>query len=111
MSKQSTKTTQHSSISVKSSQRAALWSKRGLMSLCLPLLFSACVSEPQSEAPIVTETKTVAIPKSLTARTQAAVCRLATNGDLVDCIKAYDNQLNSCNADKGRIEDFQKDPK
>jgi hypothetical protein len=53
----------------------------------------------------------VQIPKSLTARTQAAVCRLATNGDLVDCIKAYDNQLNSCNADKGRIEDFQKDPK
>ncbi|WP_456151830.1 Rz1-like lysis system protein LysC [Burkholderia cepacia] len=60
---------------------------------------------------MVTETKTVAIPKSLTARTQAAVCRLGTNGDLVDCIKAYDNQLSSCNADKARIEQFQEDPK
>ncbi|WP_423250279.1 Rz1-like lysis system protein LysC [Burkholderia cenocepacia] len=59
---------------------------------------------------MVTETKTVAIPKSLTERTQSAVCRLGTNGGLVDCIKAYDNQLNSCNADKARIEQFQEDP-
>jgi hypothetical protein len=53
----------------------------------------------------------VQIPKALTARTQPALCKLASNGDLVDCIKAYDSQLNSCNADKARIEEFQQEAK
>jgi hypothetical protein len=83
----------------------------GLMLLCLLLSLTACASAPQSEAPLVTETKTVQIPKALTARTQPALCKLASNGDLVDCIKAYDNQLNSCNADKARIEEFQQEAK
>jgi hypothetical protein len=83
----------------------------GLPLLCLLLSLAACVSAPQSVAPIVTETKTVQIPQALTSPTEPAICRLETNGDLVDCIKAYDNQLLSCNADKASIEEFQKEPK
>ena len=83
----------------------------GVMLLFLLLSLAACASGPQSVAPIVTETQTVQIPQALTNPTEPAICRLATNGDLVDCIKAYDNQLNSCNGDKASIVEFQKEPK
>lgn len=111
MNKRFTKTTAHLPRNGSPLRSRTLDLLAGLLLLCLVLSFAACASAPQSEAPIVTETKTLQIPKALTARTQPAMCKLSTNGDLVDCIKAYDSQLNSCNADKARIEEFQGDGK
>lgn len=84
---------------------------RGLLSLCLLTSLAACATAPELTVPIVTAVQTVQIPQVLTQPTEPAVCRLATNGDLVDCIKAYDGQLQVCNGDKASIVEYMKDPK